>query len=338
MGGDENFSPVPRLATGGVPAIKEVVQPSPSSPSKVGTWLKVGVSGGVLALVLWTVDWSAFTTLAATVRWPAVLLAALCMGLAYPLHAWRLGVLLRQQGIVVPFTELHRITWISIFFGSLTPGGVGGDASRLLHVFGRVPDNKPGGAAAVIVDRVIGLAVLLLLAVLAAVVSLRAGRAATELTALLPVFLLAFLALIAGWWLLARLPAEGRFAALRAAARQTLRPPGALGWAALISLTIWSVDFAAGWVLARALGWPVGLVEISLALAVAYTVSSIPLSLGGHGVREGVVVVVLGWFGFSAGAPVFAVAFLALTLGWSLVGGGVWLLSPTQGSATTVKP
>jgi uncharacterized membrane protein YbhN (UPF0104 family) len=255
------------------------------------------------------------------------------MGLAYPLHALRLGVLLRQQGIGVPFTELHRITWISVFFGSFTPGGVGGDVSRLLHVFGRVPDNKPGATAAVIADRVMGFAVLLLLAAVATLAYLsRTSAPSEEVRALLPVFLAGLLALIAGWALLARQAPTGRLAALRSAARLTIRPPAALGWAALLSLAIWSVDFFAGWLLARALGWPVGLVEISVALAVAYTVASIPLSLGGHGVREGALVIVLGWFGLG-GAPLLAIAFLALTLLWSLVGGGVWLLAPGQGSA-----
>jgi hypothetical protein len=76
-------------------------------------------------------------------------------------------------------------------------------------------------------------------------------------------------------------------------------------------------------------------VEISLALAVAYTVASLPLSIGGHGVREGSLVLVLGWFGLSTSAPLLAVAFLALTLLWCAAGGAVYLLSsrPDPGPA-----
>lgn len=290
--------------------------------------LRVVVSAAVLALVLRAVEWPAFAGLAGKIQWPAFLLAAVLMGVAWPLHAVRLGLLLRQQGIGLPFSELHRITWISVFFGAFTPGGVGGDVSRLLHVYGRVPDNKPGGTAAVLADRVVGLAVLLLLATVADALYLRSTKLpADEIAALFPVFILSLIALLAGWTLLARLPAGGRFAAMRAAARQTIRPTTPLVLAALVSLAIWVADFAAGWLLARALGWPVGFVEVSVALAVAYTAAALPLSLGGHGVREGALVVVLGWFGFSAGAPLLAVAFLALTLLWCLVGGAVWLLS-----------
>jgi uncharacterized membrane protein YbhN (UPF0104 family) len=301
---------------------------TPAAP-RLGFVLRVVVTAAVLWLVFRAVDWPALAGLAEKIQWPLFLLAAACMGLAYPLHAVRLGVLLRQQQITVPFPELHRITWISVFFGSFTPGGVGGDVSRLVHMYGRVPDNKPGGTAAVLADRVIGLIVLLLLAAIAAC-DYQAGteHPSPQIVALGVIFVSALVALVAGWWLLARLAPGGRFAAVSAAARQTLRPPAPLALAALISLGIWSVDFFAGWLLARALGWPIGLMEISLALAVAYTAASLPLSLGGHGVREGALVVVIGWFGFYDHAPLLAVAFLALTLFWCLVGGAVWLLAP----------
>jgi uncharacterized membrane protein YbhN (UPF0104 family) len=251
------------------------------------------------------------------------------MGLAYPLHAVRLGLLLRQQGLGLAFGELHRITWIGIFFGSFTPGGVGGDIARLLHVHGRVPVNKTGGAVAVVADRVVGLGTLLFLATVAALAHRQtAPSPAPEVTALTPLFAAAFVALATGWVLLARSQRSGRLADLATAARQTLSPVAPLLMAVLVSLAIWAADCFAGWLLARALGWPVGLVEISVALAVAYTVASLPLSIGGHGVREGSLVVVLGWFGLAAGAPLLAVVFLGLTLLWCAVGGLVYLVAP----------
>jgi len=259
------------------------------------------------------------------------------MGLAYPLHALRLGLLLRPQDIRLPFAELHRITWISVFFGSFTPGGVGGDLSRLLHVIGRVPENKPGAAVAILADRLLGLLTLLLIASIALVFHQLSARVpAREIVALLPLFAGTFV-LLAGAWILAasstggvmfgRLVGEERTQALRQAARQSIQPPSALLSAALVSLAIWLADFCAGWVLARALGWPVGFVEISVALAVAYTVASLPFSVGGHGVREGALIIVLGWFGLASGAPLLAVAFLALTLLWCLVGGVCYFVS-----------
>jgi glycosyltransferase 2 family protein len=310
----------------------------PSRLSRLGLWFRVLVTAAGLALVLRTLEWTALAELPGRLSLPLLLLAACCMGLAYPLHAVRLGILLRQQGIALPFRELHRITWISVFFGSFTPGGVGGDVSRLLHVHGRVPLNKTGGAVAVVADRVVGLATLLFLAAAAANLHVRsAADSAPELVALAPLFAFSFVALGLGWTILARRRFSGRFAALSAAARLTLRPVAPLLAALGVSLAIWTADFVAGWLLARALGWPVGLVEISVALAVAYTIASLPLSIGGHGVREGALVVVLGWFGLSAGAPQLAVAFLALMLLLSLAGGGVYLLGADGGASSTAR-
>lgn len=298
----------------------------PAPFPRLSVWFRLVVTAVVL--VFQTVDWSAFAQLPGRIQWPLLLLATSFMGLAYPLHAVRLGLLLRQQGISLPFGELHRITWISVFFGSFTPGGVGGDVSRLLHVHGHVPANKAGSAVAIVADRVVGLFTLLFLATATTIVHLQsAANPSPEVTALAPLFAASFLAIGLGWWVLARRQPSGRFLTIGNAARQTLSPLVPLFAAITVSLAIWLSDFAAGWLLARALGWPVGLIEISVALAVAYTVASLPLSVGGHGVRVGSLVVVLGWFGLSSGAPLLAVAFLALTLFWSAVGGIVYLLS-----------
>jgi uncharacterized membrane protein YbhN (UPF0104 family) len=200
----------------------------PTPLARLGLWFRVVVTVVVLTLVLRTVDWSEFAGLPGRLHQPTLLLAAICMGLAYPLHAVRLGFLLRQQGVGLSFGELHRITWISIFFGSFTPGGIGGDVSRLLHVYGRIPDNKPGGTAAVLADRVVGLATLLFLAAAAAGVHLWTSSAPSpEIRAIAPLLAASFPALGLGWVLLARRRPAGRFAAHAAAARQTLdRWPG----------------------------------------------------------------------------------------------------------------
>jgi hypothetical protein len=311
----------------------------PPTLLRPGFWFRVAVTAAGLWLVLRTVDWSVFAGLPGRLHWPALLLAALCMWAAYPLHAVRLGLLLRQQGVVLPFTELHRITWISVFFGSFTPGGVGGDVSRLLEVHGRMPANKTGGAVAVVADRVVGFATLLLLAACAALTHrFSSATSPQELAALAPLFAASLGALCLGWIVLARMQVNGRFATLSAAAKLTLSPLAPLLAAFGVSLAIWSADFVAGWLLARALGWSVGLLEISVALAVAYTVASLPLSIGGHGVREGALVVVLGWFGLADGAPQLAVAFLALTLVWSLAGGFVYFSSASSAKTVSSKP
>jgi uncharacterized membrane protein YbhN (UPF0104 family) len=82
--------------------------------------------------------------------------------------------------------------------------------------------------------------------------------------------------------------------------------------------------------------------ETCIAVAVAYAATALPISVGGHGVREGAMLVVLGLFGLvpAAGADrdralLLAVLVWAVTMLWSLVGGGVLLFaSPARSSPT----
>ena len=74
------------------------------------------------------------------------------------------------------------------------------------------------------------------------------------------------------------------------------------------------------------------LIETAVAVAVSYAVTALPISVGGHGVREGALLTVLGLFGLlPAGSETRETALLlamlvwAVTMGWSLFGGLVLL-------------
>ena len=137
------------------------------------------------------------------------------------------------------------------------------------------------------------------------------------------------------WWepLAARLLGTERAAALQDAARAFGSHRGALLGCLLLSVAAWLVDFCSLWLLARAVGLAVGLPQMMVAAAAAYVAAALPISIGGHGVREGTLVAVLGVLGCGAGSAnaLFAVAFWASSVGWSLVGGGVYLLSILTG-------
>jgi glycosyltransferase 2 family protein len=107
-----------------------------------------------------------------------------------------------------------------------------------------------------------------------------------------------------------------------------------------LSYAIWLLDFVSVWLLARAVGLPLPFLETCIAVAVAYAATALPISVGGHGVREGAMLVVLGLFGLvpAAGpdrdrALLLAVLVWAVTMLWSLVGGGVLLFANPARSA-----
>ena len=88
-----------------------------------------------------------------------VLLAVLLYLGAILSNALKWGVLLRAQGVDVPWSALLRYTFVGLFFNNLLPGAVGGD---LMRGYGLARYTRRGADAAVsvVVDRLIGLIAL----------------------------------------------------------------------------------------------------------------------------------------------------------------------------------
>ncbi len=323
-----------------------------------GTVLRYALSLALLGWLAGRVDWARFGGLRGldwTLAGPAVLLA----GLAYPLQAWRWQVLLRAQGLALPARWVHGVFWIGQFYNSFLPGGVAGDAVRFGYLWREHPDRKAAAAASLIADRLLGLGALFALATLALGLHLATTSGGTELQTLLAASGAAFVLLLAAgwsatrtrWWepVSARLLGAERAAALHDAAVSLGTRHAALTVATVLSVAVWLVDFVSLWLLARSVGLAAGPLGMTVAAAAAYVAAALPISIGGHGVREGALVAVLGLLGLGTGqaglVALLAVAFWAVAVGWSLVGGGVWLLSlltgwplgRPQGAACTVS-
>ena len=308
-----------------------------------------------VALVAWfvvSIDWRQLGGLRGDFAWGLVAWAALLAGAAYPLHAWRWWLLLRAQGLSLSLGWAHRVTWIGTFYNAFLLGGLGGDAARAFYVCRDEPARRAGGLAATLLDRVMGLVVLMSLAALALVA--RTGTLMRE-PGLRWIFLVALAVSLGGGvaaWLLLRIAPARWPATLRRALGEPLLDTLADLWARTrttprehaaalaLSYAIWLLDFVSVWLLARAVGLRLPFLETCIAVAVAYAATALPISVGGHGVREGAMLVVLGLFGLVPAAGVdrdrallLAVLVWAVTMLWSLVGGGVLLLaSPAKSS------
>jgi uncharacterized membrane protein YbhN (UPF0104 family) len=310
----------------------------------VGTFLRYACSLALLAWVAWRVDWMRFDGLRgidATLAVPAVLIA----GMAYPLQAWRWRVLLRALSIAPPARWVHGVFWIGLFYSSLLPGGVASEAIRLMYLWRLEPSRKPAGAASLLADRVLGLAALLALATVALGLHLASTDVADGIQPILLASAAGCALLLTVCWstvrtrcwepLTRRLLGAERATLLHDAALALGSHRGAMLGAALLSLAVWLLDFAALWMLARAVGLSIGILDITVAATAAYVAASLPISIGGHGVREASLVGMLVLLGITTAdnGPValLAVAFWSVTVGWSLVGGLVHLLSLTTG-------
>jgi uncharacterized membrane protein YbhN (UPF0104 family) len=304
----------------------------PAARSALALWLRSAVSLGALAWVATQVDWSALPGLAA-LDWRLAVPALLLAGVAYPLQAWRWQRLLEAQGVPLAPGRVHGLFWIGNFYNSFLPGGIAGDGVRLLATWRDHPEHKAGAAASILADRLLGLGALLGLAVLALGGQLATAGAQGELEALFLASAGTLALLAAGTVVLThtrawdapaqRLLGAERATELRRAADALAQNHGALVAASALSVAVWLCDFAALWLLARAVGLGLDPLAMTVAAAAAYVAAALPISIGGHGVREGALVLVLGWLG--AGEPervkLLALAFWVVTVGWSLAGG-----------------
>ena len=309
------------------------------------------VSFALLAVFAWSVDWRQLAGASGRFAVGPALLATLIAGITFPLHAWRWQILLRAQGVTPAWRWTHAVTWIGQFYNAFLLGGLGGDAARVFYLCRDEPTRKTAGLAAIFLDRLMGLVVLLSLAAVALVAKLDAVAQHTELRTLLIASLAVIVATVASGIVLfrrspqrlARWIGEERAIAVADILHRTGTARRALLAALVASYVIWLLDFVSIWLLAESVGLPLPFLEVCLAMSVAYAASALPVSIGGHGVREGALLAMLAIFKLlpdaTAEQRALLLALLAwgVTVVWSLAGGLVLLLAPVASQAPHEK-
>ena len=134
-------------------------------------WVKVSIAVVVVALLVYfnRVDATVLVGLART--WPWLLAAFMLMLPPFVVVSYRFKVILRSQGILVPFRQAIRWTMIGSFFDLAMPSSSGGDLVKAGFVVRYVgAGQRTRAVMAVAFDRVLGLLGLFLLASVASVV------------------------------------------------------------------------------------------------------------------------------------------------------------------------
>ncbi|HEX6386089.1 MAG TPA: lysylphosphatidylglycerol synthase transmembrane domain-containing protein [Anaerolineae bacterium] len=129
------------------------------------TLLKIGVTLAGLAYVLAQVPLAEIRTEFAGIRWSWVIVAFILIILGVLVRAYRWLLLLRGLGVAVAFKRLVAIYFVGGFFSTFLPSGFGGDVVRIFEVAQNVPRNVAAGT--VIVDRLLGMLMLFVMALLA---------------------------------------------------------------------------------------------------------------------------------------------------------------------------
>lgn len=217
--------------------------------------------------------------------------------------ALRWWLLLRGHGFTVSYGRIFFVTYAGIFFNNLLPGGVGGDLTKaVLATAGE--DRKAAIVGTVLLDRLIGLAVLIFLG--AACLTPFAGTFQDRRIVWLVYGLAA--GVVLGYAVYfnpplrrlvgARLPFRSTLGQLDLVFRSAREKKGLMAATAGLSVASQVISILIIWGLARALGLQqTPLWQFFVFEPVIFIVTALPISVGGWGVQEGTYAVLFGTFG-----------------------------------------
>ena len=309
------------------------------------------VAAGLTAYILWRSDPREVLAATAGADWRPMAAAVLLVVLDRALMAYRWVILLCTVDPTVrpPLGALMRIFFVSTFVGTFLPASVGGDAVR---AFSLSQLNVLGGdaVASVFMDRILGVASLLLMA-LAGLALVPETAASTPILAALAAagglcvlaMLLIFSRRIAGLAAthLEKLP----YATVRGAGQRVVDSirkyaayPRQLANVLVCSVMVQVLRIVQAYCLGRGLG-----IEAPLTIYLAFVplillVMLLPVTFNGIGTSQAAFV----WFFAQAGvdaAPAFALSVLFVALGvvGNLPGGILYAIGHTPGPADRVR-
>jgi len=300
---------------------------------------KTVVTGGLIWLIVDKVD---FAEVAARLRqmdaaWLA--LACLLMLLQYATAALRWSLILRALEDRLPARKVVEIFLIGLFFNQALPSSIGGDALRIWRGY---TAGLPLGRAvsSVLLDRALGFVALFVLAAIGLPWSF-ALLHDQPLRWLTPALALAAFAGLAVLLLLDRLPtAWRRFRLVRGLAglardgRRVLLHPVTLGAMLAVGLASALAVVSVFYALGAALGLELSMLSCLLLVPVVLTVTAVPVSLAGWGLREGAAIFLFGLVGMEQhDALALSLCYGLLAAATSLPGGIVWLLTRERDKA-----
>jgi uncharacterized membrane protein YbhN (UPF0104 family) len=321
---------------------------APAAPGPLGRnamrLARAALTLAVVAYVYRKVDWSTLSGSLRLVRPPRLLAAAALQGLAAAAASTRWRLLLREQGIRVSWPAALRLTLVGLFFNFFLLGSIGGDAARFVGALRHDGASKAKLARSLVQDRLIGLFALLLilagaLAVYRPVVA--ADRVLGSVALIVYAANAAFLLAAGALWLLG--PARGQSPAggpglkwkFGLDSARASFPRGTFLGAMALSLANHALSITAAFEAAHGAGIPISLPAAALVIETTALALSLPITIAGLGVRDGMLLWLLGLFGLGAGGAAVRLSACLLGVGllWALIGGLVSHMPTGAGEA-----
>ncbi len=281
--------------------------------------------------------------------------AQLCYAAGYPLLVWRWRRLLSVAGVHLSWRMTFRLVMIAGFFNMFVPGALGGDLAKASVLARETPGRRVESLLTIFVDRllgVLGLVVLTAISMVCGIGFLNHADPRLRLAAL--VFGVTVFAVVAAVVAVAFRGRLGRIVWIRGGVQACLRVtpprvravvyrvtgaldayrecPSVLMWGTAVSVVIHLLATATVLCLARAVGeHHLSVVEYLVAVQMANAAGALPLTPGGLGGRDVVMLLVFVAAGasraLSGAIPVLYSANIAV---WSLLGGVVFVFDPVR--------
>ncbi len=327
------------------------------------TIVKITISLAILVFLIRKVD---FNTLKHQFAVADKLLIFLALAIALApviLSAARLRMVLKTQGIEINVWPAISLTFVGGFFSIFLLGSTGGDAAKFYYMLKRVPGRKIILLFSVLMDRLIGIFVLVGFSVaaiyferqfflndlriraisLALIASFIAGAASLGAGMFLPVQRLT------GWMSRLRIKDQiiSQVAALSDGFHQLRKNSRITLLIFAMTVLIHASTILSGYFLAMSLQLHISITQVAIILAVVLIVVSIPISIGGHGIREGMFILLFSAFGLTSGTTAgaagyetalsYSIMFFALQCVWCLVGGIIYLMDTPDNRLISIE-
>ncbi len=293
--------------------------------------IKIVVSGLLLSWLIYSFDWTVLRDVIKTADLGWLVLAVLFIVISMVISVEKWSLVLKAEGINLPWFQLWKAYWIGIFFNNFLPSSIGGDGIRIFLI-GRNISNMAGAASSVIIERLLATLGLALTGLLAGLITTSFNWQVGWIFVLLILVSTGLLFLS----MLGKIPtwiaeSNGRisiFIRSLLSHGQALRGQGKM----IITVGCLSVLFqltvvAVNYVIFRSLhvdslGWW----ELVYIIPAISAISMIPIGINGYGVREGAYVLLLASYGVAGSAALGASLIFAILIGFcSLYGGILWL-------------
>ena len=300
------------------------------SKKSIILFIKIVVSGLLLSWLIYSLDWIALRDVIKKADLGWLILSGVFIVISMVISVEKWSLVLKAEGINLPWFQLWKAYWIGIFFNNFLPSSIGGDGIRIFLI-GRNISNMAGAASSVIIERLLATLGLALTGLLAGLITSSNWQVGWLFVLLILVSTgLLFFSMLGRipTWIANRNGRISVFIRSLLSHCQALRGQGKM----IITVGCLSVLFqltvvAVNYVIFRSLhvdslGWW-DLVYIIPAIS---AIAMIPIGINGYGIREGAYVLLLASYGVAGSAALGASLLFAVLVSFcSLYGGILWL-------------